>query len=211
MTGWLVYHPARMATVIDGTKVHYDSTSHNQDPYVWNRRFLHTYCHITQMTPQVGDIEFWVSGNAWPTFTSLFCDLVLVIETKVYWTERNRIVRFDPLVDSDAAFVDHYRWASDHPFARRARYTLKGDPEASFQPQNEAGELLDVVPLLSKLGVHLSELRTRLRAGFSSQPMRLDSSVSRGLYDQIAATAAVRLSGDELESVRARHPELASQ
>src|SRR5450759_1199149 len=108
VTGWLVYHPARVTSVIDGRTVHYDNTSHNQDPYIWNRRFLHTYCHITQMSPQVGDIEFWVTGDAWPSFTSLFCDLVLVIESKNYWSQSNQIDRADPLVDSEAAFADHY-------------------------------------------------------------------------------------------------------
>src|SRR6267378_2209669 len=76
--GWLVYHPARVTNVIDGTRVHYDETSNNQDPYVWNSRFLHSFCHITQMAPELGDIEFWVNGDEWPGFTSLRCDLVLV-------------------------------------------------------------------------------------------------------------------------------------
>ena len=69
MSGYIIYHPKRNREIFDGTTVHYDNNEGNQDPYVWNRQFLHTYCHMTQMTPQEGQINFWVSGDTFPNFS----------------------------------------------------------------------------------------------------------------------------------------------
>ncbi|MGB3510019.1 MAG: hypothetical protein WBA93_12405 [Microcoleaceae cyanobacterium] len=62
MSVYLIY-PSRVVSDFEIIRVYYDSTSGNQDPYVWNQKFLHTYCHIIQMSPKVGDINFWVSGD----------------------------------------------------------------------------------------------------------------------------------------------------
>ncbi|MFB5089616.1 hypothetical protein PGC35_20940 [Psychrobacillus sp. PGGUH221] len=37
--GYLVYHPKII--------VHFDEPKHNQDPYIWNKQFLNSTCHIT--------------------------------------------------------------------------------------------------------------------------------------------------------------------
>jgi len=154
MRGWLIYHPRRVSRVIDGHRIHFDSTEHNQDPYTWNDRFLHSYCHITQMAPDVEDIEFWTTGDSFPNFTALYCDLVLVVEEKSYWLDANYISPGDPIVDSEAAYRDHYSWAQDHPFHRRKRFTLKANRSQSFQPQDADGELVDIVPGLVHIGLH---------------------------------------------------------
>ncbi|HEU4386577.1 MAG TPA: hypothetical protein VFV34_02185, partial [Blastocatellia bacterium] len=85
MTSYLVYHPPRQKTVLQGTAVYHDSLTGNQCPYVWNARFLHSFCHITQMSVKEGDITFWVSGDTFPDFKHLWCDLVFCIESKLYW------------------------------------------------------------------------------------------------------------------------------
>ncbi|HEY1011514.1 MAG TPA: hypothetical protein VGE07_02340 [Herpetosiphonaceae bacterium] len=211
MPSYLIYHPARAVSVFDGRTVHYDHASNNQDPYVWNEQFLHTYCHITQMRGEEGQINFWISGGNLRQFTQLFCDLVFVVERKIYWERANQIDRRDPLIDSADAFKDHYRWAMyQHPFKTRRRYTLKADAARSFQPQRADGALLDIVPFLAERGLGLDALRRGLRAGFNSRPMPLGDELARELYDWLAAEAEVRLTGAELRAIRRRHPQLAS-
>jgi hypothetical protein len=197
--------------VLDGLPVYFDTTTHNQDPYIWNDRFLHTYCHIIQMSPHEGDTILWVSGDAFPNFSELRCDLVFHLDKKIYWRDANAIAPNDPLVDSPEAYNDHYRWHTDHPFRPgHRRFTLKADPHRSFQAQDERGDLIDIVPLLAQQGVGLDLLRLGMRAGFASKPLRLDASLAGGLVDALMATATSRIDGQTLRTIRASHPELAS-
>ena len=172
MVGYLVYHPKRVVTRCGKTVVHHDPVGGNQDPYVWNDPFLHSYCHITQMRLEVGHTILWVSGDHWPAFGRLYCDLVFVVGAKLYWVDPNCILPEDPIVDSPRAYNEHYRWASQHFFKRRRRFTLKADPH-SFQPQNSDGELIDIVPALVQCGLTLDQLRSGFRAGCGSKPIRL--------------------------------------
>jgi hypothetical protein len=151
----LIYHPRREFRRFGSTAVYFDSTSGNQDPYVWNDVFLHSYCHITQFHAEVGDINVWVSGDRFPEFSSLYCDLVFVVARTCPWTDANDLSRHDPMVDSDEAWADHYRWYPQHPLKRRSRFTLKADPDRSFQPQTGSGDLIDIVPCLREHGITL--------------------------------------------------------
>jgi hypothetical protein len=67
--GYIIYHPRRQASMFGVVTVYHDTPIRNQDPYVWHRRFLHTYCHMTQMAPAIGDINVWVSGDTFPHFS----------------------------------------------------------------------------------------------------------------------------------------------
>jgi hypothetical protein len=87
------------------TVVYFDSTTGNQDPYVWNEAFLHSYCHITRFHAEAGDINLWVSGDRFPQFSRLYCDLVFTVARKCLWTDANDLHRDDPLVDSDEAWA----------------------------------------------------------------------------------------------------------
>ena len=210
MGGYIIYHPKRRREAFDGTPVYFDNNAGNQDPYVWNRQFLHSYCHITQMTPQEGDTNFWISGDTFPNFTRLFCDLVFEVERKIYWADSNHIEHKDPLVDSKAAYTDHYAWAMhQHTFQRLRRFTLQATVR-SFQPQTADGDLLDIVPALEEIGLSLDELRTRLRAGFTSRPMRLTDDEVAGLVAWLEANATCKLVGADLEAIRRKNPQLAS-
>lgn len=209
LNGYLIYHPKRAVTNLDGLTIYHDSISGNQDPYIWNTHFLHSFCHITQMSPEVGEGNFWVSGDRWPDFTRLYCDLVFVVWAKVYWSDPNNIASDDPLVDSRAAYADHYGWAHQHPLRRRRRYTLKADPLGSFQPQDTAGNLLDLVPFLAENGFSVETLRQGLRSGFSSRPFWIGS-LSGDLHTWLAKVASRKLTGTQLQEVRQQHPELAS-
>lgn len=59
----LIYHPRRERRAFGPAVVYFDRTAGNQDPYVWNEAFLHSYCHITQFHAEAGDINLWVSGD----------------------------------------------------------------------------------------------------------------------------------------------------
>jgi hypothetical protein len=205
MAGYLIYHPKRTVAVFDNRFVHHDAPRVNQDPYVWNDPFLHTYCHITQMRPEVGQTILWVSGNNWPAFDQLCCDLVFTVGAKLFWTNSNHISPDDPIVDSPRAYDEHYCWAHQHPLRRRRRFTLKADQE-SFQPQNAKGELIDIVPALLRSRLTLDQLRRGLRSGYGSKPMPLGheaNAVARWLSER----APVKLRGREIVECRpARGP-----
>ena len=210
MAGYLIYHPKRHRSKIDDLNIYHDSTRGNQDPYIWNRQFLHTYCHITQMSPEKGHINFWVSGDSFPQFTRLYCDLFFVVQDKKEWQDCNFIDRNDPIVESTEAYNDHYQWAYQHPYRRRRRFTLKADPLLSFQPQTEEGDLLDIVPILLQLGMSLEMLRNGLVANFGSRPMKLEDEALNQLYVWLQDNSHIKLRGDLLENIRREHTELAS-
>ena len=211
MPSYLIYHPKRVQSVIDGITIYHDTTTGNQDPYIWNKQFLHTYCHITQITSEGGQINFWVSGDTFPNFSHLYCDLVFVIQQKLYWEQTNYIERTNPLVESDETFNDHYQWAMyQHPLTRRRRYTLKADPKSSFQPQSSSSSLLDVLPFLVKKGIDIESLRKGMQAGRGSKPFRLESKHSDDLYKWLVLNANIKLNGFQLQMIRLIHNELAS-
>ena len=210
MNGYLIYHPSRTKSVFDSIVVYHDPIGGNQDPYIWNRKFLHSYCHITQMSPIVGNINFWVSGDTFPNFNNLYCDLVFIIEEKIYWKNANTIDRTDTIIDTDEAYLDHYRWAWQHPFKRRRRFTLKANPDNTFQPQNAFQELIDILPFLLEQGLTLPEIRRGMRAGFNSKPFSLNASFAANLYSWLDRTAAIKLEGAKLQKIRENNPHLAS-
>lgn len=208
--GYLIYHPSRQLSILDGIRVYHDSLKGNQDPYIWNENFLHSFCHITQMTPEPGHINFWVSGDGFPDFSSLSCDLVFIVQDKLYWQKPNHIDLNDPIVDSDEAFNDHYQWAMyQHEFKRRRRYTLKADPQKSFQPQDSDGNLINIISFLLR-EYTLEDLRSGLRAGYASRPMRLKKRFASSLYGWLSAIANTKLPGRVFENLRRNHSSPAS-
>lgn len=207
---WLIYHPRREQRSLDGHIVHFDRTRGNQDPYLWTDRFLHTYCHMSQLRADVGGIHLWVTGDDFPDFSRLYCDLVFVVAEKHLWQQPNHIAPADQLVDSEEAFNDHYRWHSQHPYKRRRRHTLKADPERSFQAQAADGALIDVVPSLERHGITLASLQTGLRAGFASRPMGISSATAAAVAADLRSQATHHLTGPMLRRIRTGHPELAS-
>jgi hypothetical protein len=206
--GYLIYHPRRERDVFGKTVVYFDGIGHNQDPYIWNRRFLHTACHMTQMRPEVGQINFWVSGDTYPSFKHLYCDLVFEVAQKLEWADRNHMDPKDRMVDSSAAYGDHYGWYGDHEhFKKRGhRFTLKANPEGSFQPQTADGSLVDVLPLLARHAMKRDGLRSSFRAGFGTRPIALDPRVVESLRSEIEVLAPIRLTGQELRAIRTANP-----
>lgn len=160
--------------------------------------------------PESGDVNLWVSGDRFPEFSRLYCDLVFVVAGKHQWAKANDLSRYDPLVDSAAAWADHYRWYAQHPFRRRSRFTLKADPGRSFQPQDGGGTLIDIVPFLHAHGFSLDRLHAGMRAGTGSQPVTIPAAVARDITG-ILSSAKIILRGPELRAIRQRTPDLESR
>lgn len=213
MPDYLIYHPMRTSALLGRHRVHFDHPSGNQDPYIWNRRFLHSYCHITQLRPlEPGDMVFWVSSTNFRTLPDLLCDLVFVVQDCIYWPSRNSVTRSGPVAAKDNIFAyrDHYRWVNQHPFKKRRRYTLKAHPTESFQPQGPNGTLLDIRPLL--LGLGLSQVQLLgLHASRGSRPLHLPTRQATALYQKVSALASKKLTGRQLAHLRARTHNLASK
>ena len=207
---WLIYHPHRERRSIDEHIIHFDDTTGNQDPYIWADPFLHTYCHMSQFHAEEGGTHLWVSGDTFPGFSQLYCDLVFVVAQKLHWSQANDIACHDLIVDSPEAFSDHYRWHAQHPYTRRRRYTLKADPERSFQAQTAGGDLINIVPMLERHGVTLDDLRAGLRAGFASRPMKIPTQTANAVAADLHNQAFHHLTGPILRQIRLNHPELAS-
>ena len=198
---YLIYHPKRNYGVYGGHHVHHDRLFvGNEDPYIWNDRFLHTYCHITQMKNEVGQINFWVGSDNFSQLNNLWCDCVFVVDEVSYWANRNFIAPTDKIVDSPEAFQYHYQWAAkgQHTFTRRERYTAKANSEHSFQPQDSNGNLIDVIPFLNRHAINTSALKVGLTAGVGSKPLKLPDTIGQLLYQYLSITAKIKLLGRDI-------------
>ncbi|GHP00782.1 hypothetical protein KSF_108290 [Reticulibacter mediterranei] len=234
MNGRLLYHKTKSATSRNGLvkttvlrnekeiNAYSDDFSGNQDPYIWQKVFLHTYCHMGQMRdgfqckpkghPEVdrGDILFWITSDVRGNYTQLKCDLVFVVAEKQYWSLPNQINRHDSPAntDSEDAFKEHYAWVEQHKLSDKMvaqgfrRFTLKADPAQSFQPQDANGNLLDIRPLLKRLNVNLTALNKDLgpsEPGRFARPFLLEEQKARALYTMIRKStfAPIQLTGDD--------------
>ena len=72
---YLVYHPKRDTTRMGDVTIYHDSVRGNQDPYIWNGRILHTYCHITQFTSEHDQVVFWVGGCSLKKYGAIWSSL----------------------------------------------------------------------------------------------------------------------------------------
>lgn len=202
---WLIYHPKRQITVLGKMTVHHDNFGGNEDPYIWHDNFLHTYCHITQLTNNPGQINFWISGDIYPNFSKLYCDCVFVIKEKCYWKDRNSIDCSDSIVDNKQTYEHHYKWAENghHVYKKRRRYTLKADSKKSFQPQDNNGNLIDILPFLNCHGIDTKTLINSMTSKKGSRPFQLDNGIGKRLYDYLYKTATTKLYGKNLKD---KHP-----
>lgn len=211
MAGYIIYHPQRESSVFNNIRIFHANTIEHQDPYIWNDRFLHSYCHITQMIPEKGHTNFWVSGDTFPNFNNLFCDIVFHVVEKIYWQFANNIRQNDAIIDSYEAFNDHYRWAMQHPFKKKRRFTLKADLKQSFQPLNHNFNLIDIVPKLRECGLSVTQLRKGLRRKtFGSQPMYIDDETVDNLFKYLSSSSFIQLYGNSLKIIRLNNQCLAS-
>lgn len=154
-----------------------------------------------------GQINFWVSGDTYPNISKLYCDCVFVIQCKQYWKMANKISREDTIIDNKNTFEHHYKWGNlqkgqGHYFARKRRYTLKADPEKSFQPQTREQKLIDIIPFLNSRGIQTIDLIRRMAKKQGSKPFELPSIVGDGLYDFLYSKSEIKLRGRDIEGLR---------
>lgn len=202
MYNYILYHPPRKCLYINEMgQVYHDSFSGNQDPYIWNSPFLHSFCHITQIKKEIGQIIFWASRgekDSYPYFDHLFCDLVFKVKSLHEWQDCNDISINDSIVDNYPAYENHYKWVKQHLFKGvkqpKKRITIKACEKSSFQPQNETQELIDIVPFLKGKGVSIEQLRNSIslnsnkRPAIPSRPLNLNEKTTKELYDYLASS-----------------------
>ena len=209
MASYIIYHPERNRSVLDSLTVYHDNFKGNQDPYMWNKKFLHTFCHMTQIKNEIGDINFWVWGKGYPNFTELVCDCVFVVDEIHQWKNVNHIESEDPLVENLQSFNHHYKWVNDpdrqHFFKRRKhRFTLKAQEHKSFQPQNNKRQLIDILPFMNENGISTDELINSIaktksgKKAINSKPYKIEDNLSQKLYDYLFKNAVIKLKGKDL-------------
>jgi hypothetical protein len=210
---YLIYHRKREVANLGDLTVYHDSFKNNQDPYIWNERFLHSFCHITQLTIKENDLIFWVSGDTYPDFSKLYCDCVFVIETKVYWNNANSINEADPIVENKQTFEHHYNWVNpphrQHVLKNKKRFTLKANKDKSFQPQDNNRKLIDIIPFLNTQGFATDFLRNSIsktkngKRALNSSPFPLTVEISNKLYQHLFDNAVIKIKGEMIEN---KHP-----
>ena len=61
------------------------------------------------LNKKIGTINFWVSGDGYPNFTNLYCDLVFVINKVKKRPNVNAIKSSDKFVDNMQCYNRHYK------------------------------------------------------------------------------------------------------
>ncbi len=221
--GYLIYHPPRCKLVIDDLTIYHDSFGGNEDPYIWNEKFLHSFCHMTQISNSIGQINFWVSrdtNDKYPKFTKFLCDCVFVVNEIIEWTETNSIEKNAQIIDNEQAFEHHYKWVNpphnQHNFnSKKKRYTLKADSYKSFQPQDSSKNLIDILQFLNQqcristetLVNEIGMTKNGKRA-INSKPFKLSEELSKKLYDHLWDISEIKIKGDMIEN---KHPMIANE
>ena len=208
MPSYLIRHPKRTTGVFSGHTVHYDRPRRNQDPFVWNDPFLHTFCHMSELrAQQSGDINFWVVGDQHPNFRSLTCDLVFTVESVHPWQDSNSLSASDPMVDNARAYIDHYCPVGLKRF-KKSRRTLKANPSQSFQPLDYQARPVDLLPELIRLGLTPQWLVSAFSKGFATKPVILSDKVADQLRTYLSSVAHTKLTGAALQALRGSISEL---
>lgn len=132
----------------------------------------------------------------------LYCDLVFVVSEKHFWNDANNIDRNEHFIENDHCYDKHYSRFGHHRFKRRRRYSLKADPIRSFQPQDNNGNLVDILPFFNSLGILTETLQKGMMTGFNSKPYKgLKDDVTFALYNYLDQSP-VKLIGRDLKKLR---------
>lgn len=148
--------------------IYHDNLSRNQDPYIWNKNFLYSFCKMKNISPSnvnVNDIIYFIekqtihtqSGNK----TKFKCDLVFCVKQKFIWEQDKNI----PLKNLSLPHVDkytyfnHYYWTIfDHikPSTKpNKRFTFVANEDNSFQPHDKKTRILiDVTKEIEQIFKH---------------------------------------------------------
>lgn len=178
MTDYLIWHPERNA-IHDKSEVYAYadpiSNGHNQDPYIWNRKFLYSYCKLNSGTGTSkklvncikerdrlffvsstrGDMVSFVKNESIELIVpknGLRCDLVFEVEKKVIWEEEclNRLQKCDLPNDLVGDLSNKDFSFSDHfgycyEHPKLSPHVTFIAKENSFQPQSKEN-CLEIYP-----------------------------------------------------------------
>ncbi len=224
MNAYLLYQwDVKVIPLPSGIIVYTDSPKNNQDPYIFNEQFLHTYCHMKAVSKggiHPDDLYFWVNageGVIRKNVKELLCDLVFVVKNQMPWPKPpQELAETDRYIDSPQAWQDHYRWASiDHPYKPEqvqtgiGRVTVKADPNRSFQPVDQDQQRIDVKPLLLSAGMDWETIKHAIVGNaFASFPLPLKPAVARSLYGVLSSQQYVQRTGKWLHHLRQENEDL---
>lgn len=218
MNAFIMFHGQRCRKeTATGDVCYCDSFKHNQDPYIFAKRFIHTYCKInllpcSQMNK--GDVIFWYTTDN-SQEGKWFCDLVFVLDEIKYWEPLKKGVQSNSndykndykLSDINSKFYiadkteieDHFKWAGiDHRKTKEKshrRKSLFADPEKSFQPLNDRNRLI----CMDRIGLDLSDVKGT-NSGYPKKILTEEE--CEKIIEHINKKAAKKLYGTELKKMR---------
>ena len=215
MNAFIMFHGQRCRKeTATGDVCYCDSFEHNQDPYIFAKRFIHTYCKInllpcSQMNK--GDVIFWFTTDNSPK-GKWFCDLVFVLDEIKYWKplEENQSKSNDYKNNyklSDIKFYiadeteekDHFEWAGvDHRKTKaksHRRKSLFADPEKSFQPLDDKDRLI----CMDEIRLDLSDVKPT-KSGYPKKILTEEE--CEDILEHINKKATKKLYGTELKKMR---------
>ncbi|UXR75875.1 MULTISPECIES: hypothetical protein [unclassified Staphylococcus] len=216
MSYYIIWHPMRKAYKFDN-KIYFSdpiNKKNNQDPYVWNKNILWSYCQLNKYVMQIGgrnspksklidvleegDIVFFVTSN--PSTDSIYleslkefkeniyCDLVFKVESIINW---NKIVNKNP-----KNFYNYIKNSmtgdyllQDHLGWMYQHPNIKNHKtfiadKYSFQPQIY-NNLAEIKNLLSKLNYDTSGKKLLLKWSNGSRPIELSEENGKKLFDEL--------------------------
>ncbi|MCY1563607.1 hypothetical protein NW133_01265 [Staphylococcus pettenkoferi] len=218
MTSYIFIHPERDCRKFDDIIVYHDSFIGNEDPYIWRKRFLHSFCKITDYSYNKNDEDdtiFWVSIKNENNENKYVCDLVFKVDECEFWYDsmkkQREAIRNNEALNINSKVVENdckalkYHFSlgeKDHSWSakyNRRRVTLKAT-EDSFQPQTQERKLLDITGMLKEvLGTKFNELGKKTNYGY--KPVELNKEQVKNLYCKINESSPIKLTGRELENL----------
>lgn len=166
MTCYILHHYKRQkAEYEDGKYIYFENNEWiNICPYIFNNRFIHTFCKAFPLEKEIWNIYFWVYAK-WnlqkTSITNIFCDIIFVAWEKVVWKSPNNLrwkhsgkeLYYENI--ENILYRNHFKYCYDkkhHKLAKDTkRITLFADPNRSYQPQDENNNLIDIKPFLKGL------------------------------------------------------------
>ncbi|WP_157049520.1 hypothetical protein [Weissella kandleri] len=227
LTGYIFPHPKRTEFLVDldelnrndlrklagvndfgklrKWKIFADDLKGNQDPFVWNKNFLNSYCKKPWNRKYWNGIKYiiWVSST---DDGKIYCDLVMLIKEYSAW--ENFVT---PLYDGNLfANRDHYARFEEHTTDNQrnnannmTRTTLKGDSDKSFQPLDENGELIEISDILRSNNVSIIKAKDKNGKNVQNNIIKLYDSNSKQIYEDIIERSAFKIKGNSLAKIRA--------
>lgn len=219
MNAFIMFHGQRCRKeTATGDVCYCDSFNHNQDPYIFAKRFIHTYCKInllpcSQMNQ--GDVIFWFTTDN-SREGKWFCDLVFVLDEIKYWEPLEGVqsnsndykndyklsdINSKAYIADEMEREDHFEWAGkDHRKTKaksHRRKSLFADPEKSFQPLDDQNRLI----CMDSIELDLSDVKPT-KSGYPKKILTEEE--CEKILEHINKEATKKLYGTKLKEMRTK-------